>query len=236
MINHHKKLALRFGTLVMAMLLCVGIVGVRIVSAGRTGYLFLVWNLFLAFLPLLFAGAAELFHRKKSHIRFWIFSVLWLLFFPNAPYIVTDFVHLFGRGARVSLVIPWWFDFIMLTAFAVTGILLGLCSLQIMQRLVTGMFGKLRSWFFMVTVSLLTGFGIYLGRFLRWNSWDVLLNPLELLRDIGTRIVHPLAHAETWFISFLFGALVLSSFLIFDSCCRYVVPANADSPKSPKKV
>lgn len=204
--------------LVWATLICFCIVGFRIVYAGMTGYVFLVWNLFLAWLPLLFADAAKLFHHKKNTIRFWIFGFLWLIFFPNASYIVTDFTHL-NPWATVG--VPQWFDFVLIASFAATGSLLGLCSLQTVKTITLERLGAFWSWFFLTAVSLLAGFGIYLGRYLRWNSWDVLLNPQELFSDIGTRIGQPLLHPQTWFISFLFGALILSSYVVFNHFCMY---------------
>lgn len=216
-----KKLKVDFSILAAATLVCFCIVGFRIVIAGRTGYLFLAWNLFLAWLPLLFADAAELFHRHRHTVRFWISSFLWLIFFPNAPYIVTDFKHLLQRFSVLNLAVPWWFDFAMIGAFALTGIVLGLCSLQVMKTIALERLGAFWSWFGMVAVSLLAGFGIYLGRYLRWNSWDVLLNPGELLKDIAVRLTDPLAHPETWLISFLFAALVLFSHVVFTAFFRY---------------
>ncbi len=215
--DHPKKIIVDFGMLAAATLFCFCFVGFRIVYAGRTGYIYLFWNLFLAWIPLLFAIAAEHFYnKKKPSSGFLIFGFFWMLFFPNAPYIVTDFSHL-----RVSLSIPLWFDVVMIASFAGTGILLGLCSLQIMGRLTLQKFGAFWSWLFVVISSLLAGFGIYLGRYLRWNSWDVLLNPGQLFQDISNRILQPLSYPQTWFISFLFAALVISSFLIFTHFCEY---------------
>jgi uncharacterized membrane protein len=216
--EHPKKLSVGFRMLVWATLICFCFVGFRIVSVGMTNYLFLVWNLFLAWLPLLFADAAMLFHQHKNKFRFWIFTFLWFIFFPNAPYIVTDYIHI---NPWATIGIPWWYDFIMITIFAFTGILLGLCSLQTIKKLTVERLGLFWSWFFMVLVSFLSGFGIYLGRVLRWNSWDFISNPQELFSDIGMRFIDPISHPLAWFISLLFGALVISSYLIFDHFCVY---------------
>ena len=155
-------------------LVCLCMLGFRVVYAGMTGYVFLLWNLFLAWLPLLFADAVHLFQEHRSRVRFWLFGFLWLIFFPNAPYIVTDFIHL-DPWATVG--VPWWFDFLLISSFAITGGMLGLCSLQTISQITSRWFGLFWSWLFMVVVSLLSGFAIYLGRYLRWNSWDVLFNP-----------------------------------------------------------
>ncbi len=214
----HNKIQLTSGTLGWLSLLCFCFVGFRVVYAGATGYVFLVWNLFLAWLPLLFADAVYLFEEQRNRARFWLFAFLWLIFFPNAPYIVTDFIHL-DPWATVG--VPWWFDFLLISSFAIAGGMLGLCSLQTMSKITGRRFGPFWSWGFMVVVSLLSGFGIYLGRYLRWNSWDVVLNPSELISDVGERISQPFLHPETWFISLLFGALVLSSYLVFAHFFEY---------------
>lgn len=218
MADQPKKIGVNFALLEWATLFCLSFVGFRIVWAGMTGYIFLIWNLFLAWIPLFCADAVELFHQKRSKVRFWLFGFLWLIFFPNAPYIVTDFTHL---DPWKTVGVPVWFDFGMVAAFALTGILLGLCSLQVMQKIVQERFQAFWSWFFITAVSLLTGFGIYLGRYLRWNSWDILFNPQELFKDIGDRLIQPIAHPVTWFISLLFASLVISSHLVFSHFCEY---------------
>jgi len=213
MTEHLKKLKVNFRMLAAATLICFCFVGFRVLFAGRTGYIFLIWNLFLAWMPLLFADAAELFHKKGNTVRFGVFSFLWVIFFPNAPYIVTDFKHL--------MMAPAWYDFIMISAFAATGAMLGLCSLQVMKRIIFEKFGVFWSRFGMVMISLLAGFGIYLGRYLRWNSWDIFFNPHELFADITNRLTQPLSYPLTWFISLLFAALVLFSHLVFSRLCEY---------------
>jgi len=217
--EHSKKLPVDFRVFVWATLVCVCVLALRVVYAGVTGYLFLLWNLFLAWLPLLFADAAQLFYVHRNKVRFWLFFFLWLIFFPNAPYILTDFAHL-RFWATVG--VPTWFDFLMIGAFAVTGILLGLASLQVAGKIFAERFGAFWSWFFLVAVSFLTGFGIYVGRYLRWNSWDVILHPRALVTDIvGGGLDQPLAQYQPWIFTFLFGALLLSSYLVFSHFCHY---------------
>jgi len=213
-----KKITLNFGVLAVATLICLCIVCFRIVYAGKTGYIFLVWNLFLAGVPFLFASAAEHFHYKKSAIGFWIFSFLWLIFFPNAPYIVTDFTHL--RPLVLSGV-PFWFDVVMISSFAITGILFGLCSLKIMGRIMFERLGAFGSWLCVVAVALVSGFGIYLGRYLRWNSWDIFFYPNELFQDITERLAQPTTYQQALFTSLLFAALVLCSYVVFSHFFDY---------------
>ncbi len=214
-----KKIALRFSTLILATLFSSCILGFRIVYAGPTGYIFLFWNLFLAWVPFLYALAAEYFHRKKRSVAwYWIFIFLWLMFFPNAPYIITDFVHV---SPWASIGVPLWFDVLMIASFAATGLLLGLCSLKIIERITVERLGIVWSWVFTVIVSLLAGFGVYLGRYLRWNSWDLIVSPNELFQDIGERVVQPMVHSYTWFVSVVFGALIIFLYLGFSRFCDY---------------
>lgn len=173
---------------------------------GRTiTFVFLLWNLFLAWIPYLSSLWAHRLHKR--HPRRWWYLVgpgaVWLAFFPNAPYIITDFWHLQERSP-----IPVWYDIGMLSAFALTGLFLAVFSLQIMQGLVRYHAGTILSWLFVLVVLGLGGLGIYLGRFLRWNSWDLILHPRHVLGDVAVRLVDPLSHPQTMGVTALFAAIL----------------------------
>jgi uncharacterized membrane protein len=156
----------------------------RVWHSGRGQHLYLVWNLFLAWVPLWLAWQAVragLFTRAGVAL-----SLLWVLFFPNAPYVVTDLKHLHERPP-----VPLWFDILLLQLFILTSLTAGFLSLNLMQRAVASARGALAGWLFAGAVLALAGFGIYLGRVLRWNSWDLMTQPLDLLSDVGTLIFHP---------------------------------------------
>lgn len=141
---------------------------------------FLLWNLFLAWVPYLAALRFErLSAGNAKPLARWGWFALWLFFLPNAPYIITDFIHLQHRPP-----VPVWYDMIMLFAFASTGLLLGLLSLHEVQRALRREFSMLFSQALVLLSIGLSGFGVWLGRFQRWNSWDILTNPDGLLRDI----------------------------------------------------
>ena len=108
-------------------------------------------------------------------LRVWL---AWFLFFPNAPYIVTDFVHLEHRPP-----VPLWFDLMMIASFAWTGLCLGYLSLYLMQEVARARFGRWISWVFVVVMLALGSVGVYAGRVLRWNSWDVVRHPRWLLHQ-----------------------------------------------------
>jgi uncharacterized membrane protein len=187
--------------------LSVSLLALRMVKVDAGYFFFLVWNLFLAWLPFLFATAAFAARRRVAATA--VFGLLWLLFLPNAPYLLTDLIHLrWVEGA------PIWYDLMMFLCFAFSGLMLGLTSLNLIQTVVEERGGRLVGWLFVVATMGLSGYGIYLGRFLRWNSWDVLTNPLGLAGDILTMLRYPVQHLESYFISATFAAIFLLAYII----------------------
>jgi uncharacterized membrane protein len=146
------------------------------------GFTFLIWNLFLAWIPLLMAYTAWVVSlgRKWLYFVIPIVAFVWLIFLPNAPYIITDFNHL----ADPSSVVPVWFDVMMLMWFSWTGLLLGVVSLYLMQDIAHREFGRWAGWILVFIVSILSGLGVYIGRFIRWNSWDIFANPVGITSQI----------------------------------------------------
>jgi len=147
---------------------------VRTAFSGSFNYGFLIWNLFLAWIPFLIAyfTYTVTLNRKQIYVVVPIAAFLWLIFFPNAPYILTDFQHLAGSWRDV----PVWYDVMLLIWFSFTGLLLGMVSLFLMQEVIRREFGRWVGWSFVAIVSFLTSAGVYVGRFLRWNSWDIFGN------------------------------------------------------------
>lgn len=195
---------------VMSMLLfwCVALVAVRIERTGSGYYRFLIFNLFLAGVPLFFSTVL----RLASHLRLrWAIQLplagLWLLFLPNAPYILTDIVHL----ARASHA-PIWYDLALLLSFAGTGLLLGYLSLIDVQGIVARRFSPAWSWIFALVSLVLSGFAIYLGRFLRWNSWDVLFEPTLVFQILGG-LMQPWAHARALAVTLIFGMILTLGYI-----------------------
>ena len=189
----------------------VALVLARIIWTGNISYAFLVWNLFLAWLPLVFALQASENYQNAS-ARNWRFAGLagaWLLFFPNAPYIFTDLIHL-TKGFYGH----FWVDMVLILLCAVTGLVLGFVSLYLMQSIVTRMFGRLASWLFIAAVAGLSGFGIYLGRFLRFNSWDILFKPVKLYHGIGHWASDPLSNPTSLAFPMLFATFLFITYLM----------------------
>ena len=159
---------------------CAGVV-LRSFFVGHGRHLFLIWNLILAWLPLLLVLAIEE-GRRRQRICGGIFAVLfgaWVLLLPNAPYILTDFVHLQRSSAR-----HWWTDLTLILWFSLVGLLLGFLALRRMQLVLAETLGQRRAFAITLALIPLVAFGIYIGRFERWNSWDVLVQPVALVGDI----------------------------------------------------
>ena len=152
----------------------------RMVVTESIFYGFLIWNLFLAGVPYLVTYimlANERITRKKLLLL--PFSAIWLLFLPNAPYILTDFLHL-----KTGAGLPEWFDILLLASFAFSGLLFGFLSMDAMHGIWQQKYNQKKAWIFIFCCCLLSGVGIYLGRFLRYNSWDILSNPVALGTDV----------------------------------------------------
>ncbi|MEP7341850.1 MAG: DUF1361 domain-containing protein [Acidobacteriota bacterium] len=209
---NYKRQFFVFASLFFATGLCLGLIALRAWHYHSTAQKWLVWNLFLAWLPTLGAFAAYNLNHWPTRLRWLLvigFALLWLLFLPNAPYLVTDIIHLKQNSG-----VPLWYDLITLVTFAWTGSFLGLVSLYLMQELVRRMMGRVASWVFVVGVLMLNGFGVYFGRFLRWNSWDAVFRPASLLNDLVDGLLHPFEHLQTLAFAGLFTLLFSAVYLM----------------------
>ena len=178
------------------------LLAVRIIITGQLIYIFLAWNLFLAWVPFAISNKLENNNTASGWKTGGLFF-LWLLFLPNAPYIITDFLHLKQRAP-----VPYWYDVLLLFSAAFNGLMLGLLSLQSVEIFLTSKFGSRKATLVILFSFFLCAFGIYIGRFLRWNSWDILTNPTDLAKDILDRLINPFDHFKTWSITILFGTFL----------------------------
>lgn len=165
-------------------------------------FLFFNWNLFLAFIPWVISSLIMLKGEIKLTLLVGLIAV-WILFFPNSPYILTDLFHL-----RVRAEVPIWFDLIVILSFAWTGLMYGFISLMDIEVLLQRYLSKRVITLLTISFLFLSSFGIYLGRFLRWNSWDIISNPMGLTYDIADRLINPFAHSRTWGLTILMGILL----------------------------
>lgn len=207
-----KKITL-INSLVLLSGYCILLTFLRIYITHSIFYGFLLWNLFLAYIPFLITTKLyKINHQQFSSFRFWCLFLVWLSFLPNAPYIVTDLFHL-PKGFAM----PLWFDLLLICSYAINGCVLFFISVHHMHQILISKMNGTFTWILTISIFFLCGFGIYLGRYLRWNSWDVIQNPFSLLNDILLRISNPLQHPKTWGVTFGFGSLFFLGFLIFKS-------------------
>jgi uncharacterized membrane protein len=179
--------------LTLSMMFSVVLVLVRIYFSGHLGFLFLVWNLFLAWLPFAMTNRAQYSQKWKQGKRLLILFLAWLLFIPNAFYIITDLFHLgYHEGA------PLWFDLVLILSFAWNGLLLGLLSVRQLEKMMQPYLRGKHELLFIFPIMCLNAWGIYIGRYLRFNSWDVITNPFALIADIADMLFHPLQYKIAW--------------------------------------
>ncbi len=195
-------------SLLFASAVCLGMVFVRAHYVGRFTHTFIIWNLLLAWIPSIFAFFAYRFHlyRTRRYVLFAFCALTWFFFFPNAPYIITDFVHLDLDRPSPLL----WIDLFTIAAFAWTGLCLGYVSLCLMQEVVRARCGRVVGWLFVLTMLALGSLGIYMGRCLRWNSWDVMRHPLDLFRQNATGDIPFVQPEMKVFLVMMFLFLLLS--------------------------
>jgi uncharacterized membrane protein len=188
---------------------CVGLIYFRVEHTGSDYFLFLIWNLFLACIPVFASRLLRLAHQRRvPDVAQLALLAVWLLFLPNAPYIVTDLIHLQPGSTRL-----YWYDLTMLLSCAGVGLVLGYSSLIDVHKIFEERFGHRVAWSVAAATLLLSGYGIYLGRAMRWNSWDVIANPRGLFDYIADCLLNPTAYGHTYAISGIFGAGLLFGYV-----------------------
>lgn len=211
---HHYLVAHAVYASVLVSALAIALLAGRMYRSRSITYIFMLWNLFLAWIPYWSSLWAD--RQSEKHPRRWLRllapGLLWLAFFPNAPYILTDIMHLQERPP-----IPLWYDSSLLVVFALAGLFLAVFSLRTMHRLIRIYGGSLGGWLFVLLAVSLAGLGVYLGRFLRWNSWDLVLHPQAVLADIAVRAANPVDHPRALVVTALSAAILFVSYLALNS-------------------
>jgi uncharacterized membrane protein len=211
LLRRHRTRWGLYAALLLASATSTAIVAARVIHTGRLTYTFLVYNLALAWVPLALAAAAFSLDGSPSRMGRVLAAICgggWLIFFPNAPYIVTDLMHLRVKDNRL-----FWLDLTALQAFAWTGLALGFVSLDLVQRLVARRVGRALSWVFAGGVLTASAFGIYLGRFRRWNSWDLVRDPRALLQDVAG-MVRPFPNTQLLAYCAMLSAFLFTAYLV----------------------
>ena len=185
----------------------------NLIDLPKGSLLFLVWNLLLAWIPYLAALAIQPIYKiTKSKTIIFLILMIWLFFFPNAPYIITDFVH-FKR--RIDL--PFWYDITVLSSFAGIGLMLGLLSLLKVEKFLMAHLATWKAKLISLSTIPLCGLGIWIGRYQRWNTWDILTRPDMLLMDIYLQMKDPIANMDTLGLSIVITIMLLFSYLFLQS-------------------
>ncbi len=188
-------------------LVSTGFLAIGALQTGSFADWYLLWNLFLAWIPLVLAYFLVQRVRQGSWSDWPAIglSLAWLLFLPNSFYMVSDFIHLQDMPRTYIL-----FDSLMFSAFIITGLILGYTSLYMVQSQLRRRLSAWQTGLFITGLLLLCSFAIYLGRDLRWNSWDVLVNPAGILFDISERVIDPLAHPQAFSVTTMFFVFLSS--------------------------
>lgn len=200
-LNERKRLVRLFSVIIAG---CVALIGLRFIVHTDRSLMFLLWNFFLALIPLALSSLLVQMNQQKFKVSsLLLVGICWMLFFPNAPYMLTDFIHLaYGH--------PHWMflDILTICWFAVSALLAALISMNDISNVLLSRYHRKRVSVMVLGLSMLAGFGIYLGRYLRFNSWDILNKPDVLFLQIGRRVIDPVAHSKTWLITIGFGMLI----------------------------
>jgi len=179
------------------------LVAARVIHTGSFAFIFMPWNLFLAWVPYRISSGLTRMNNRVGRVEGWRVALLrvaglivWLLFIPNSFYILTDLYHL-ADGHRNSRV-PEWFDLVLILSFAWNGLLLGVMSTRQVEKLLAPDASFPGRWVFLFPLMWLNSLGVYIGRYLRYNSWDIIVSPVDLLGDIIRMIAHPLRYHDAW--------------------------------------
>ncbi|HLB66476.1 MAG TPA: DUF1361 domain-containing protein [Candidatus Saccharimonadales bacterium] len=183
----------------------------RAIRYDSLDFWFLNWNLFLAWVPLFFVWQLTKLLKTKPWLNWQgiVLTILWLGFLPNSFYISSDLIHLQSAAAGNIL-----YDVVLLLSFSINGYLLGFASLLIFHQALLKRLKKRSAHQIIAGIILLCSFAIYLGRYLRWNTWDVLINPAGLLFDVSDRLLNPSSHPQTFVTTLSFFVLLGSTYTV----------------------
>lgn len=239
-----------FRNVLFALLLSTAVCGVMLLSrhwyvshlrfsdiSGLLGSVFILWeyieeirfsgffgNLLLAWIPVMLAWFLIKLEATPKKGLFWLCAITWVLFFPNSNYIITDIIHVKKFGADF---VPKWFDFLMTMSHACTGLFLGCFSLYMLQNLVNARMGKRTGWYFSITMLSLAAFGIFLGRFFRLNSWDIITRPQKMIQETS-RLLKEETFAEMLAFTVTFFLFSIAAYCVFVSIARIHNEETAD--------
>ena len=193
---------------ILSLSIPLALVALRMCVTHSWTYAFYYWNLFLALIPLM---ASTWLDTRASlwTVRNLVSLGVWFCFLPNAPYLITDMVH-FQEGPRRG---PIYLDEAIVFASALNGVLLAYASVRRVEEWLLGSYAERPVRIAVIAVFLACGFGIYLGRYLRLNSWNILTHPMTVAREVGVRVIFPFEYRQTWAVTLLFGVLLWAGYM-----------------------
>ena len=194
-------------TVWLVSILAITLLLLRVKITNSTYLLFLIWNLFLAYIPYFLSSSIyKNFFNTSKKIQNSFYGLIWLLFIPNSFYILTDFTHLhFKTTFQFSL------DMLIISSFSFVGLYVGLLSIHTIRQLVIAKYGNTKGNIFILIITFLSAFGIYLGRVLRFNSWDIISKP----RQLAYTSIYALFSLETIIYTLQLGTIILISYILF---------------------
>jgi uncharacterized membrane protein len=198
-------------SLVLVSLVSIFLLTTRVVASDSLRYIFLVWNLLLAALVPILSWWLVVRIKKYGWLKWQqiALTILWLGFLPNSFYLATDLIHL-----RPSYEASYLFDVAMLISFVLTGLVFGFLSVYMVHRQLLTRLSHQTAHLVVGLIFLMSSFAIYLGRFTRWNTWDVVLQPAGLLFDVSDRFVNPGVHSQTYITTITFFVVLFSFYLV----------------------
>ncbi len=212
--------------LLILSLACFGLSVFRVLFSHSYNYLSLNWNLFLAFIPWAISSIIIINNLQNKKRLLAILILSWVVFFPNSPYIITDLFHLRHRGGA-----PLWFDLVLILSFAWTGLLFGISSLMDIEKVLHNYMSKSKTMISTIIFLFVSSYGIYIGRYLRWNSWDIIVSPFALSHDIVSSLIHPTYHMRAWGTTLFIGILLNLIYFSF----KFIVKESSDKITFNKK-
>ncbi len=197
--------------LLISNLVSIMLFGLRVIATHNAQYWFLLWNLLLAWMPVLFVFllSRQLKHKSWKKPLPVVLTLLWLGFLPNSFYLMSDLIHLQSTGDIGVL-----FDVVLFLSCIWNGVVAGMLSIVWVHKALLKRKGPIFAASLVSVVFALTSFAIYLGRTLRWNTWDVLINPAGVLFDVSERVINPLAHPQVVVTTLTFFVLLGSMYLV----------------------
>lgn len=210
-----EKLLLAWFFFIVCLIMC------RIYFSGSLLFIFLVWNIFLAWVPFFISSYLQ--PSSPAGWKHYLLLFAWLLFFPNSLYIITDLIHL-----DLETGIPKWFDAILLFSASAAGLMMAFISLYRVEQFLHKLATRRTVTGLMWMILFMGSFGVYLGRFLRWNSWDIITNPVQLFISIGSRIIFPLDHLYTWGVTMILTVLFYLIYFSVKNLPGYLYRANSE--------